>query len=136
MISDSRRFTIGGQARIHTYGDQYNDSTVIKADIVHVRQALPVKKCREGRLEDDEYEQFREIIRGDLHSVRELRGLKELDLDKLHCQERKEPLRYNDPRTFHISKVRGEDGQFTVVHYHGEDAQEVTYTSLSSCGVY
>ncbi|KAI3615570.1 hypothetical protein WG66_011807 [Moniliophthora roreri] len=122
---NASNFSFGSHARLinNVQGDQYNDNsqTVVNAQVVYVQGEAVV----EGVVSDDdeeEYHQFRNYIRGDLYSIKEVyrdTG----DLKEVQFSERERKLvRTRARRTVQTSEVRGEEKLLTVVSYHGEEA--------------
>ncbi|ESK95488.1 hypothetical protein Moror_12674 [Moniliophthora roreri MCA 2997] len=129
-LSNLTDFSIGGGARIQNVeGDQYNDycPTIIEARAVYVQGGTKLKGTRgKGSSNgDSNYDQFHNLIRGDLRSIKEFDSVSQV-VRKWREDGGTWKISYEARRTIqiHTSKVRREKGRFTVVSYYGEDAQK------------
>uniref|UniRef100_A0A0W0F603 Uncharacterized protein n=1 Tax=Moniliophthora roreri TaxID=221103 RepID=A0A0W0F603_MONRR len=129
-LSNLTDFSIGGGARIQNVeGDQDNDycPTIIEARAVYVQGGTKLKGTRgKGSSNgDSNYDQFHNLIRGDLRSIKEFDSVSQV-VRKWREDGGTWKISYEARRTIqiHTSKVRREKGRFTVVSYYGEDAQK------------
>ncbi|KAI3615664.1 hypothetical protein WG66_011803 [Moniliophthora roreri] len=128
-LSNLTNVSISGRAQIQNVeGDQCNDyRTTIEAQTVHVHGKAVLKEIRDEKdnNDDGEYNQFHQLIRGDLCNIKEIYRdsalIAELQNDGRGWLKRPEIRRTVQ---LHTSKVRGEKGRFTVISYHGKDAQK------------
>ncbi|ESK93183.1 hypothetical protein Moror_1119 [Moniliophthora roreri MCA 2997] len=122
MFNNAQNVTIGGNATNIVHRDQYN-GTIINAQVVHIENVGRVKVQR-GQFcdSDSEYEQYREIIRGDIHKLEQL--------SSEDCRDRewkggKVVRTYSYRVTAHRVRVFGDDRVFTAFSYHGQDAEKI-----------
>ncbi|KAK7041748.1 hypothetical protein VNI00_009037 [Paramarasmius palmivorus] len=127
-FSNLTDFNIGGKAVLQNIErDQYNDHsrTVINAQVVNVKTSV----IQQQGDNNDEYKQFREIIRGDLYCEKELyrdtRNIGEWQEGRRNQFHWKQIFKARRTIQIQTSEISGNDHRpFTVISYHGEEAYE------------
>ncbi|ESK89814.1 hypothetical protein Moror_16799 [Moniliophthora roreri MCA 2997] len=125
-ITSARDVAISGSATLSVvHRDQYNQMTVNNRT-VHVRRPgrTVLKRARKRRDSDPEYDQYREVIRGDIHKLEQLSAV-----DVWDSWERKDGQLvgtcHSYRRMIHQVRVYGDDRVFTSFSYHGRDAEKI-----------
>uniref|UniRef100_A0A0W0FII7 Uncharacterized protein n=1 Tax=Moniliophthora roreri TaxID=221103 RepID=A0A0W0FII7_MONRR len=121
MFNEAQNISISGNATNIVYRDQYNRASTIINRIVRVERPgrAIVKKGKKRHDIDSAYNQYREIIRGDIHKLEQLRsvddwGWEDGDSVQKLCR-----------RTVHRAQVYGDDRVFTAISFNGRDAEEI-----------
>uniref|UniRef100_A0A0W0F2I5 Uncharacterized protein n=1 Tax=Moniliophthora roreri TaxID=221103 RepID=A0A0W0F2I5_MONRR len=120
-IANAQGVAISGNARFSVvHRDQYNRTT-INNRIVHVGRPGRTIVKRERRKHDSEteYDQYHNIIRGD---IRNLEKLCSVDEGELEWKDGKRVWVDSYRRTVHQAQLYGDDEVFTAFSYHGKDA--------------
>ncbi|ESK85713.1 hypothetical protein Moror_10992 [Moniliophthora roreri MCA 2997] len=117
MFNCSSRFSIEGKNSFNqAHGHQVNST--IKASIVNLNAGQAVMKRTE-------YDQFREVIRGDMIKVKEL-GSRELSEWDWEWQNGELVRRYKSSaqKTIYTVEIVDRQSKFTAMIYEGKDAQD------------
>ncbi|EEB92213.1 hypothetical protein MPER_09311 [Moniliophthora perniciosa FA553] len=123
MFNDVQGVSISGDALNVVHGDQYNGATTIVNRIVRVeRPGRTVVKERKRHDTDSEYNQYREIIRGDINKFEQLSSEDDWDWE---WKDGKVVWTHFYRRTVHKAHVYGDDKVYTAISYHGRDAKKI-----------
>ncbi|EEB90937.1 hypothetical protein MPER_10789 [Moniliophthora perniciosa FA553] len=118
MFNGVQGVSIGGDALNVVHGDQYNEATTIIDRIVRAGRTV-VKKRRDA---DSEYNQYREIFRGDINKLEQLSSEDYWDWE---WKDGRRVRTHSYRRTVHKAQVYGDHKVFTAISYHGRDAKKI-----------
>ncbi|ESK93141.1 hypothetical protein Moror_1077 [Moniliophthora roreri MCA 2997] len=123
MFNEAQNLSISGNATNVVHRDQYNGATTIINRIVRTGRPgrTVVERGRRRHDIDSEYDQYREIIRGDIHK---LERLSSQDVWVSWEWKDGQPI-WTCQRTVHQARVYGDDRAFTAISYHGRDAKKI-----------
>ncbi|ESK93196.1 hypothetical protein Moror_14640 [Moniliophthora roreri MCA 2997] len=132
MFNEAQDISISGNVTNVAHRDQYNGATTIINRIVHAKRPgrTVVKRGRKRHDIDSEYDQYREIICGDIYKIellsseaRQDREWKDGKLVSTHLYQ----------RTIHQARVYGDDRVLTAISYHGRDAKKIWKEEFMKC---
>uniref|UniRef100_A0A0W0FQJ1 Uncharacterized protein n=1 Tax=Moniliophthora roreri TaxID=221103 RepID=A0A0W0FQJ1_MONRR len=122
MFNDAQDVAISGNAVNVVHRDQYNGAT-INAQVIRIENTGKVKVEREKvRDNDSEYDQYREIIRGDIHKLEQLSSKGREDWE---WKGGKIVWTHSYRVTAHRAQVYDDDRVFTAISYHGRGAEKI-----------
>ncbi|EEB89875.1 hypothetical protein MPER_11982 [Moniliophthora perniciosa FA553] len=122
MFNEVQSVSISGDALNVVHGDQYNEATTIINRIVRVeRPGRTVVKERK-RHTDSEYNQYREIIHGDINRFEQLFSADRWDWE---WKDGRRVRTHFYRKTIHKAQVYGDNKAYTVISYHGRDAKKI-----------
>ncbi|KAK7014816.1 hypothetical protein VNI00_019239 [Paramarasmius palmivorus] len=116
-FTGSRSLTIEGNAINNVGRDQYNLNNSFT-------RVVGTRVKRKQKKREDEYDQYREIIHGDIYKVEEIdsQNIWELKWETHKHRDSGDSFR----RTTHHARLHGEgDKPYTVLTYQGRDALEL-----------
>ncbi|EEB91235.1 hypothetical protein MPER_10439 [Moniliophthora perniciosa FA553] len=133
MFNNVQGAAISGDAVNIVHRDQYIGATTIINRIFRVEGPgrTIVKKERKRHDTDSGYDQYREIIRGDIHILEQLSSKSHEDGKR---KDGKIVWTHSYRVTAHRAQVYDDDRVFTAISYHGRDAKKVCHRSTSLPG--
>ncbi|ESK89792.1 hypothetical protein Moror_16805 [Moniliophthora roreri MCA 2997] len=131
MLNNVQNVAISENATLSVvHRDQYNQTTINR--IVHVGRPgrTFVKRGRKKYNSGTEYDQYREVIRGDIHKLEQLSSQ---DVWDWEWKDGNLVQTYSYRKTIHQAQVYGDDRVFTAISYHGRDAEKFWKKDFVKC---
>ncbi|KAI3595885.1 hypothetical protein WG66_008858 [Moniliophthora roreri] len=121
MFNEVKDVSISGNVAHVVHRDQYNQTTIINRIVRVERPGRTIEKRKRKRYDiDSEYNQYREIIRGDIYKLEQLFSEDRGDWER----EDGHLVKNSYQRTIHRARVYGDDRVFTAISYRGQDAEK------------
>ncbi|ESK83373.1 hypothetical protein Moror_15640 [Moniliophthora roreri MCA 2997] len=122
MFNEVKDVSISGNVAHVVHRDQYNQTTIINRIVRVERPGRTIEKRKRKRYDiDSEYNQYREIIRGDIYKLEQLFSEDRGDWER----EDGHLVKNSYQRTIHRARVYGDDRVFTAISYRGQDAEKL-----------
>uniref|UniRef100_A0A0W0FH65 Uncharacterized protein n=1 Tax=Moniliophthora roreri TaxID=221103 RepID=A0A0W0FH65_MONRR len=128
MFNEVKDVSISGNVAHVVHRDQYNQTTIINRIVRVERPGRTIEKRKRKRYDiDSEYNQYREIIRGDIYKLEQLFSEDRGDWER----EDGHLVKNSYQRTIHRARVYGDDRVFTAISYPA-DLEEGLHEMISS----